>query len=377
MGVWFGAMEDLVINKSRYLMQSFWSSQRVLITGHTGFKGSWMSYWLHRLGAQICGISLEPNTNPNLFTVLNITNICQNNICDIRDREKLSKIINDFKPSIVFHLAAQPLVRKSYLTAAETFDVNLMGTVNLLDCLKDLNPENLKSIVLITTDKVYDNQEWCWAYRENDQLGGSDPYSASKAACELAAHSYRDSFFKKLDIPISTARAGNVIGGGDWSIDRLIPDMMRSWSMNQPVEIRNPLSIRSWQFVLEPIYGYLRLAEITAANHQLQGAFNFASNTEEVLNVKQMVELAKPYFKNAPVKENIKENQFLKESINLRIDPSKSEKYLSVKSVLTVKNAIEWTLNWYKDFYSGKDAALLCSNQIDSYELLINSKRNY
>jgi len=352
-------------------MKSFWGSQRVLITGHTGFKGSWMTYWLDRLGAKVCGIALEPNTDPNLFTLLNIANICQSNICDVRNKESLSALIHNFQPTIVFHLAAQPLVRVSYHTAAETFETNVMGTVNVLESLRSLDLDGLKSIVLITTDKVYDNQEWCWAYREIDQLGGSDPYSASKAACELVANSYRSSFFQQRNIPISTARAGNVIGGGDWSVDRLIPDMMKSWSLNQPVQIRNPLSVRAWQHVLDPIYGYLRLAELTCKSPQIQGAYNFSCSIENALNVDQMVGLAKSHFKNAEVEVNSKDEKSSKETASLRIDPTKSEVYLGVKSIITPEKAVEWTVSWYKDFYRGKDATILCNGQLDSFELLL------
>jgi CDP-glucose 4,6-dehydratase len=330
-----------------------------------------MTYWLNSLGAQVCGIGLEPNTNPNLYSLLSIANICESNLCDIRDRNCISKIINRFNPSIVFHLAAQPLVRASYHAPVETFETNIMGTVNVLDSLRSLDLDALKSIVLITTDKVYDNREWCWAYRESDQLGGNDPYSASKAACELVANAYRTSFFNHRNIPVSTARAGNVIGGGDWSEDRLIPDMMKSWSVNQPVQIRNPLSIRSWQHVLEPIYGYFRLAELTSESHQLQGAYNFSCSVENTLNVDQIVELAKPYFKDAAVKMNSKDEKYLKESAHLRIDPSKAEMYLGVKSVLSGEKAVEWAMSWYKDFYSGKDAATLCNRQLDAFEILI------
>ena len=352
-------------------LKSFWTNQRVLITGHTGFKGSWMTYWLNSLGAQVCGIGLEPNTNPNLYSLLNIANICDSNLCDIRDRNSVSKIINRFNPSIVFHLAAQPLVRASYHAPVETFDTNIMGTVNVLDALRSLDLDALKSIVLITTDKVYGNREWCWAYRESDQLGGNDPYSASKAACELVANSYRSSFFNHRNIPISTARAGNVIGGGDWSEDRLIPDMMKSWSINQPVQIRNPLSIRSWQHVLEPIYGYFRLAELTCKSPQLQGAYNFSCSVKDALNVDQIVGLAKPYFKDAAVNINSKNELSPKESASLRIDPSKSEVYLGVKSIMTTMKAVEWTVSWYKNFYTGNDATFLCNSQIKSYELLL------
>lgn len=354
-------------------LRLFWANQRVLITGHTGFKGSWMTYWLKSLGAQVCGISLVPNSNPNLFSLLNIANICENHFCDIRDKSNITKIIHQFKPSIVFHLAAQPLVRLGYTMPVETFDVNIMGTVNLLDCLKDSDFTDLKSIVLITTDKVYENKEWCWAYRENDRLGGNDPYSTSKAACELIAHSYRTSFFDQLNIPVSTARAGNVIGGGDWSSDRLIPDIIRSWENHQSVNIRNPLSIRSWQHVLDPIYGYLRLAELTAVSNKLQGAYNFSCSSDNALNVSQIVELAKPYIKDAIVKFIPQDHNFPKESIFLKVDPSKSRANLGVQSLITSEKAVELTMKWYKNFYHGKDPAQLCSEQIHLIEKMIDS----
>lgn len=349
-------------------MQEFWSSQRVLVTGHTGFKGAWLTYWLHRLGATICGIGLQPETTPNLFSLLDIENRCESNICDIRNKVAVSELVTKFNPTIVFHLAAQPLVRLSYQSPAETFDTNVMGTVNVLDSLRNDHLTSLKSIVVITTDKVYDNQEWYWAYREIDPLGGKDPYSASKAACELVVNSYRTSFFERLNIPLSTARAGNVIGGGDWSIDRLIPDAMKSWNLGEPVKIRNPSSVRPWQHVLDPLYGYLRLAEKTASNLHMQGAYNFSCSADHELSVGQVVELAKSFFGDALIEVCDEENRSLKESNLLTLDSSKARNSLNIKSLIAPELAIKWAVNWYKDFYQGLDPIALCDQQIAVYE---------
>ena len=227
------------------LFDGFFQGRRVLITGHTGFKGSWLTLWLNRLGAQITGISLPPTTTPSLASLLAIDTLCEHHICDIRDPRALTSLVQKAKPEIVFHLAAQPLVRASYRHPLDTFSTNIMGTAHLLEALRQV--DSVKSVVMVTTDKVYQNKEWLYPYRENDRLGGHDPYSASKAASELVVASYRDAFLADQGVAIATARAGNVIGGGDWSEERLIPDAVRAWQNKRPIEVRSPEAIRPWQ----------------------------------------------------------------------------------------------------------------------------------
>ena len=238
----------------------FWKGKRVFITGHTGFKGSWLSLWLQQMGAEVKGFSLEPPTTPSLFEVAKVADHMQSEIGDIRDLTKLSQSIVSFNPDILLHLAAQPLVRYSYREPVETYSTNVMGTVNVLEASRQAN--NLKTIVVITTDKCYENREWEWGYRENEPMGGYDPYSNSKGCAELVVSAYRRSFFNSNDTAaVASARAGNVVGGGDWAEDRLIPDILRAFEKQQPVIIRNPLSTRPWQHVLEPLSGYLVLAQ--------------------------------------------------------------------------------------------------------------------
>ncbi len=240
------------------LAPDFWYDKRVLITGHTGFKGGWLTLWLQSLGAEICGIGLPPDTTPSLFELADVSAGITHHIQDIRDAARIDKIVQDFDPEIVFHLAAQPLVRASYSDPPTSFDINVMGTVNVLEALRHC--ASVKSIVVITTDKVYENLETGQSFKESDPLGGHDPYSASKAATEIVVQCYRKSFFDGAGVALASARAGNVIGGGDWSADRLIPDAIRAWSTGKTLEIRSPASVRPWQHVLEPLHGYIVLA---------------------------------------------------------------------------------------------------------------------
>ena len=286
-------MENLEMN-SAHPDCDFWRGKRVLITGHTGFKGGWLAIWLNRLGAKVIGIGLQPSSNPNLFNLASIHNLCISHICDIRDAERLSRLIEHAQPEIVFHLAAQPLVRESYRLPLETFSTNVMGTAHVLDTLRGL--KCVLAAVMVTTDKVYRNNEWSWAYREDDILGGYDPYSSSKAASEIVISSYRDAFLTEQGVAVASARAGNVIGGGDWSADRLIPDAVRAWQSGKPLTIRHPNAVRPWQHVLEPLAGYLALAMAMVSEKQFKdnnfcSAFNFGPATEAA-TVKDAVELA-------------------------------------------------------------------------------------
>ncbi len=274
-------------------INNFWQSKKVLVTGHTGFKGAWLSLWLAQLGANVRGVSLPPNTSPSLFEQLDLASHIDHQINDIRDRDAMGKLIFDWQPEVVFHLAAQPLVRRSYVEPVETWDTNVMGTINVLEALKQLGNQCVG--VFITTDKCYDNREWLYGYRESDPLGGHDPYSSSKAGAELAIASWRKSFFNKGHISIASVRAGNVIGGGDWAEDRIVPDAIRSLSLAEAIPVRNPLATRPWQHVLEPLGGYLLLAQnIYEANDQdkskLCSAFNFGPRLDSNRSVRDLIE---------------------------------------------------------------------------------------
>jgi CDP-glucose 4,6-dehydratase len=347
--------------------KNFWERRKVLITGHTGFKGAWLTLWLNKLGADVTGIGLKPITIPSLFDVGKIDKYCNSEFCDIRDENKIKKIICEAKPEIVFHLAAQPLVRKSYTNPLETFSTNVMGTANLLESLRGLN--SLRAAVIITTDKVYHNNEWVWPYREDDKLGGHDPYSSSKAASELVIDSYFKSFLKGQGIGLASARAGNVIGGGDWSDDRLIPDAVKSWESGRTLEIRNPFAKRPWQHVLEPLLGYIRLAESLASNPILSGCYNFGPLSHEAASVKNVIELAKSKYLEANTNYN-EINNGPHEAGWLALDVSKVKHILNFEPRLDLTSAVEMTINWYQNFYLGNNAYDMCIHDINNYEIL-------
>jgi CDP-glucose 4,6-dehydratase len=353
------------VDKSQKPQKVFWHNKKVLVTGHTGFKGSWLAFWLHRMGAKVTGISLPPSTSPNLFQALNLESSIDNHYCDIRDADALKKIVIDDKPDIVLHLAAQALVRESYQAPLDTFSTNVMGTANLLDSLRDT--ESVKVAVLVTTDKVYKNKEWSYPYRENDELGGHAPYSASKAAAELVISSYRDAFLAEQQVAIASARAGNVIGGGDWSDDRLIPDAVRAWESNQPLDIRSPNSTRPWQHVLEPLAGYLVLAEKLWHKPKLAGAFNFGPPANESSSVKQVIELARTPYPKAQVNYGTV-NSGPHEASALALEIAKTHQLLSFQSTWNLAQSVNRSLNWYHQFNLGEDATKLCEQDINAYE---------
>lgn len=355
------------------MMQSIkeiYKGKRVFLTGHTGFKGSWLLKILSGLGAEIRGYSLSPLNEINLYDAINGNHLCDSVIADIRDKENLKKSILDFKPDFIFHLAAQPLVRLSYEIPSDTFEINAIGTANLLDAIIELNKKC--EVILITTDKVYHNNEWEYPYRENDRLGGYDPYSASKACSELVIDSYRNCFFNPVDYSnhqksIAVARAGNVIGGGDWSKDRLLPDIVKSLINDKEIVIRNPNSIRPWQHVIEPLMGYLLLgANQFNEPRQYAQAYNFGPNITDCLTVGTMVDSSiKCWGKGIFIIEDQKNK--LHEASLLKLDISKSLKELSWKPIFNAEEAIALTINWYKANSEGGDAANLIECDIKEY----------
>tara|TARA_Y100001968_G_scaffold322290_1_gene358102 strand:+ start:4224 stop:5270 length:1047 start_codon:yes stop_codon:yes gene_type:complete len=343
--------------------KTFWKDKSVLITGHSGFKGSWLTIWLESLGAKVCGVSLEPTQKDCLFNYSSINKLCKSYICDIRELEKLKNIIVDFNPHIIFHLAAQPLVKEGYKDPVNTYSTNVMGTVNIIQIARYL--PRLQSLVVITTDKVYKNKEWKYPYRENDELGGYDPYSSSKAATEIAVSSFRDSFFKNKSLSITTARAGNVIGGGDWSPDRLIPDAIRAWRSSQKLIIRHPSFIRPWQHVLEPLYGYLLLAQCSYGEPSFNGAYNFGPKTDELITVKRLLEIACEFELKLEI-DYIEQLSF-HESSNLVLENSLSMDALGYKPRWEIRKSLKKTIDWYKDFYSDKNSLKLCIEDINDF----------
>lgn len=345
--------------------RQFWAGKRVLLTGHTGFKGSWLAIWLHRLGAQVTGISLPPITEPNLFSLANVGGLCNSAFCDLRDFESLAELVRNARPEIVFHLAAQPLVRSSYRNPLETYSTNVMGTAHLLDSLRNL--EAVKVAVLVTTDKVYRNHEWAWPYREDDPLGGHDPYSASKAASELVIASYRDAFLFEQGIATASARAGNVIGGGDWSEDRLLPDAIRAWRRKETLHVRRPDAVRPWQHVLEPLAGYLRLAEILWEAPELSGAYNFGPEKTEATTVKAVIERACAAYGDAKVSFGaVPEGPH--EAGCLSLETAKARNLLGYKPRWHLSTGVDRTISWYRSEHQGKDARTLCEDDIEEFE---------
>ncbi|WP_166424987.1 CDP-glucose 4,6-dehydratase [Paraglaciecola sp. 20A4] len=347
---------------------NFFRGRKVLITGHTGFKGSWLTLWLHRLGAEITGISLPAITEPNLFSRANIERLCEHHVCDIRDSAALTFLVQKAKPEIIFHLAAQPLVRASYLQPLDTFSTNIMGAANLLQALREV--DTVKSVVMVTTDKVYHNNECLHPYNEDARLGGHDPYSASKAASELVIASFRQAFLAERGVALATARAGNVIGGGDWSEDRLIPDAVRAWQNKKPLEIRLPEAIRPWQHVLEPLFGYMQLAKKLYLQPGLAGAYNFGPNANEAVTVREVIDIARNVYGAGEVNYH-QENNGLHEAGVLMLDTSKITNLLQNHPVWPLNQTIQRTFDWYRDENQGKTAFDLCTTDIEAYEALL------
>jgi len=350
------------------LNKGFFGGKKILLTGHTGFKGTWLVLWLHRLGAAVTGISLPPRTIPNLFSLADIEGLCESHFCDIRDSAALDTLIRQIQPEIVFHLAAQPLVRTSYGSPVETFATNVMGTAHVLDALRGL--ERARVAVMITTDKVYRDKKRPRPYREDDALGGHDPYSASKAASEIVIASFRDAFLAEQGVAVASARAGNVIGGGDWSEDRLIPDAVRAWQTRQTLEVRRPDAIRPWQHVLEPLAGYLTLAEKLWQQPALAGAYNFGPETDETATVRDVVEMARKSYGCGDVRYG-DGSDGPHEATWLVLDVAKSTHNLGVRSRWRLTESVEHTMSWYRAQNEGEEARALCEAQISEYESLL------
>ncbi len=346
-------------------VKTFWNGKSVLLTGNTGFKGSWLTLWLHQLGANVTGVALHPNTDPNLFTLARLSELARTHYIDIRDAVGLREMIRATRPEIIFHLAAQPLVRASYRDPLGTLSSNVMGTAHVLDALRDL--DSVQVAVMITTDKVYRSQPAPHAYQEDDALGGYDPYSASKAACEIVISSYRDSYLSTQGVRVASARAGNVIGGGDWSEDRLIPDAVRAWQHGSTLEIRRPDAARPWQHVLEPLDGYLKLAQMLWDQPTSAGAYNFGPNANEVASVRQVVELAREAYGSG--------NTHYHETVSgpheadwLALNTDNARDTLHVVPRWTLREAVTRTMNWYQRQNQGEDARELCKQDIIAFE---------
>lgn len=348
-----------------YPNRRFWDGKRVLVTGHTGFKGSWLTLWLRQLGAHVTGIGLAPATRPNLFGLADVAGAIESHLQDVRDAGAVAEIVKRSRPEVVLHLAAQPLVLASYSDPLTTFSTNVQGTANLLDAVRGL--DSVRVFVAVTTDKVYRNQEHSFPYRETDVLGGHDPYSASKAAAELVVASYRDAFLANQGVAVASARAGNVIGGGDWSKDRLIPDAVRAWSNSQALEVRRPQSIRPWQHVLEPLAAYLRLAELLWARPDLADAYNFGPRTEDAATVREVVSLAREAFGRGEVCWG-DASQGEHEAGWLSLEVAKARHRLGIEPRWALQQGVVRTMNWYRCLGEGVPASELCRQDIEAFE---------
>ena len=357
------------------MFNNIYHNKRVFLTGHTGFKGSWLSLWLTALGAKVCGYSLAPNTVPSMYEELKIGDRIEKSVIgNLLDFEKLQKEINDFQPEIIFHLAAQPLVRLSYSEPILTYQTNVIGTLNVLEAARRCS--SVKAFVNVTTDKCYENREIARGYKEDEPMGGYDMYSSSKGCVEIMSSSFRRSFLEN-GYAMATARAGNVIGGGDWALDRLIPDCIKAINNVQKIEIRIPIAVRPWQHVLEPLSGYLLLGEklLQEGNKYAEG-FNFGPNEESVLRVAEVADKVCKFYGKGEVVIHKKDN--LHEANLLMLNIEKAEKVLGWTPTYTADKAIEETVNWYKYFYEGKkDLYEFTVKQIKGYEESIKWNKNY
>ena len=346
----------------------FWGGKKVLVTGHTGFKGSWLSVMLHALGAEVTGISLSPNTDPSLYYLADVRGSLQSEyVLDIRHRTDLRLALLEVQPAVVFHLAAQPLVRESYVDPLGTLSTNILGTANLLDAIRECG--SVKEVISVTSDKVYRNREWVYPYRESDMLGGRDPYSASKACAEHVTYSFASSYLAELGVSVATARAGNVIGGGDWSHERLIPDVVRALAKGHPLELRNPVASRPWQHVLDCNLGYLLLAEYLsepAAQRVPMTTWNFGPATEDAVTTAQLVRMLTSALR-ADVSVTHSSRSPFPEAMQLQLDSSKARRLLGWEPRFTLQRAIEVTGTWYSAWLNGADMTDMTRRQVTSF----------
>jgi len=358
-------LEALVVIVTSDISPDFWRGKRVLLTGHTGFKGGWLSLWLQSMGADVAGIALPPPTAPSLFNVADVGQGMSHHIADIRDYTSIAPLFARLQPEIVFHLAAQALVRASYQQPLDTFAINVMGTAHVLEAARHTG--SVRAIVNVTTDKCYDNREWVWGYRESDPMGGHDPYSSSKGCAELVSAAYRASFLGDADIALATARAGNVIGGGDWAEDRLVPDILRALEQNRSVEIRNPHAIRPWQHVLEPLSGYLLLAQHLYAHGQQDAeGWNFGPQDDDARPVQWIVErLCAAWGGNATW--SLQPGTHPHEASFLRLDTSKARQRMQWAPRWSLAQALERVVAWHQAWRAGQDMRAVCLQHIQEY----------
>lgn len=351
--------------KPHNISPNFWRSKRVLLSGHTGFKGSWLCLWLQSLGAEVCGLALPPPTKPSLFTDAKVSSGIRNEILDICNFDAVDFVFQSFRPEIVIHMAAQPLVRFSYQEPIKTYATNVMGTVHILEASR--RAKSVKSILNVTTDKCYDNREWVWGYREDERMGGHDPYSSSKGCSELISSAYRRSFLETEGIGLATARAGNVIGGGDWAQDRLIPDIISSLLKDEILEIRNPSAIRPWQHVLEPLCGYLILAEkLFLKEGDAAGAWNFGPRDEDTKSVKWVVENLSAKW-GAATNSKLPLGHQPHEANFLKLDISKARLKLGWQPKWSLDTALNKIVDWQQSWCNHEDMRAKCITQIDEY----------
>jgi len=348
---------------------AFWHDRRVLVTGHTGFKGAWLSLWLSRLGARVTGLALAPETSPSLFTLAGLAERVDSRLGDIRSRAIVDAVVAESRPEVVFHLAAQALVRRSYADPVATYETNVMGTAHVLEAAR--RADGLRAVVVVTSDKCYENREWWWPYREDDALGGYDPYSSSKGCAELVTAAWRRSYFGGPASPagVASARAGNVIGGGDWAEDRLVPDCMRAFGTSTPVVIRRPAAVRPWQHVLEPLAGYLLLAERLAEGPGFAEAWNFGPSVDDARPVSWVVDrLVRFWGGDARWAHDGSEQPH--EAGLLQVDASKARARLGWTPRLRLEEGLRWSVDWYRRQRAGEDAAALTLEQIARFESL-------
>ena len=362
------SLEDLVV------YPLFWKNRKVLITGHTGFKGSWLSLWLQRMGAHVTGYALPSPSDPSLFELAQVSGRMESIVGDVRDLEHLTAVISKQRPEIIVHMAAQALVRHSYSSPVETYATNVMGTVNILEANR--RTKCAKVMIIVTSDKCYENREWLWGYRENDPMGGNDPYSNSKGCAELVTSAYRNSFFPDIDysrhgVAIASARAGNVIGGGDWARDRIIPDIMRAFIEKRPVIIRSPNAVRPWQHVLDPLHGYLCLSErLWERGPEFGGGWNFGPDDGDTRPVSWLVETLIDLWGEGAGWEMDKDIN-PQEAHCLKLDCSKAKSLLAWSTRLDLDTALRWTVDWYRAYQQKEDMRGVTEAEIARFEEIL------